>query len=53
MRLNDCLSCANHVLYENGYVMCNYHRVEEQRMTGIKDKDVIYVINCPKRDERK
>lgn len=47
MKLDECKSCKNHVLHENGYVMCNYHNVEEQRTTDNSKKDGIYIINCP------
>ena len=53
MKLKDRLLCANHVLYERGFVMCNYYKVEEQRMTEKKDEDVIYIINCPKEVEKR
>ncbi len=49
MPLEKCKSCTNHVSYQQGYVMCDYHKVHEQRITGKKDKDMIYIVNCPKR----
>ena len=47
MKLNECKSCTNHVLYENGYLMCNYNTVEEQRVTDNSEKKGVYVVNCP------
>jgi len=53
MKLSKCLSCEKHVLYERGYVICNFYKVEEQRMTEKKDEDVIYIVNCPKEVEKR
>jgi hypothetical protein len=55
MDIKVCKCCVNHVLYENGYVICDYSyhmshnwNLPEQRVTGKGADDGIYVINCPK-----
>ncbi len=49
MPLEKCKTCKNHVSYQQGYVMCDFYKVQEQRITGKKEKDVIYIVNCPMR----
>jgi hypothetical protein len=49
MPLEKCKTCKNHIMYEQGYVMCDFHKIQEQRMTEKKNKDMIYIVNCPKR----
>ncbi len=47
MPLEKCKACKNHISYQQGYVMCDYHKFQEQRITEKKEKDIIYVVNCP------
>jgi len=49
MTLKKCKACKNHISYQQGYMLCDYHKVQEQRMTEKREKDVIYIVNCPKR----
>ena len=47
MPLEKCKACKNHISYQQGYVMCDYHKFQEQRITEKKEKDIIYVVIVP------
>lgn len=49
MTLEKCKACKNHILYQQGFVMCDFYKIQEQRITGMKGKDLVYIVNCPKR----
>jgi hypothetical protein len=51
MKIDKCQTCKNHVLYQNGYVICNYFNIQEQRVTGKKDDGTIYIVHCPIEEE--
>jgi hypothetical protein len=50
MKIDDCKTCKNHVMYQNGYVICNYWNMQEQRVTGTRD-GMTYLIACPREEE--
>jgi hypothetical protein len=50
MTIDDCMKCVNHVLYQNGYVICNFFKTREQRVTGTKEDGIIYIVHCPKEE---
>jgi hypothetical protein len=47
--IEKCQVCKNHVLYQNGYVICDYYKVQEQRIIGKTGKDILCIVNCPKK----
>jgi len=52
--LEKCRACKSHVSYQNGSVIYGYYKVQEERTTGKTDKDIVHIINCPKKvDERR
>lgn len=50
MKIDDCKTCKNHVMYRNGYVICNYWNMQEQRVTGNRG-DNIYIVACPQEED--
>ncbi len=47
MKIDDCVKCENHVLYQNGYVICTYYTMREQRITGAGESGTTYIVHCP------
>ncbi len=53
MVIADCMICKNHLSYQNGYVLCNYWKTQEQRVTGKKADGRIYIVACPSEEDTK
>lgn len=49
MKIDDCKNCKNHVLFKNGYVICNYYNMQEQRVTKTRE-GVIFLVACPREE---
>jgi hypothetical protein len=53
MKIDDCVTCKNHVSYQYGYVLCNYWHMQEQRVTGKKESGTVYIVACPQEENGK
>lgn len=36
-------------MYQNGYVICNYYNMQEQRVTGTRES-MTYLVACPREE---
>jgi hypothetical protein len=50
MKIDDCQTCKNHISYQNGYVLCNYWKMQEQRVTGKREGGITYIVACPREE---
>lgn len=53
MLIDECKLCKNHILFQHGYVICNYWKMKEQRVTGKKGDNCIYIVECPSENDPK
>lgn len=53
MTIDECKSCKNHVLFKDGYVLCNYFDKVEQRVAGAGEDHIIRILSCPKEEAAK
>lgn len=51
--LDKCKQCESHILYRDGFVLCKFHNITEQRTTTTGDNNIIYIIACPGEEEVK
>jgi hypothetical protein len=51
MLLENCKSCDNYSYCGNGFVICHYYNMEEQRITRTGVNNSVYIISCPREDE--
>ncbi|HOT44270.1 MAG TPA: hypothetical protein PLM53_06500 [Spirochaetota bacterium] len=53
MKIDDCMTCKNHISYQNGYVICNFWKMQEQRVTGSREGGPTYIVACPREENRR
>ncbi len=53
MTLEKCKQCGSHILYRDGFVLCGFHNITEQRTTATDENNVTYLIACPGEEEVK
>jgi len=53
MTIEECKSCKNHVLFKDGYVLCNFWEKAEQRIASVGDDHVSRILSCPREEESK
>ncbi|TAL29999.1 MAG: hypothetical protein EPN93_20485 [Spirochaetes bacterium] len=51
MTLEDCTLCEKHGYSGNGFVICKYYNMNEQRITGTGVNNAVNIISCPKEDD--
>ncbi len=51
MTLEDCKSCNSHVLYRDGYIICDFWKMNEQRITNHGKSNSITIVSCPRENE--
>jgi hypothetical protein len=51
MLLENCKTCDKHSYCGNGFVICSFFNMEEQRITRTGANNAVYIISCPREDE--
>ncbi|TAL37079.1 MAG: hypothetical protein EPN93_06535 [Spirochaetes bacterium] len=51
MTLDDCKNCDKHDYSGNGFVICKYWNMNEQRITSSGKNDVVYIVSCPREND--
>ncbi|TAL33204.1 MAG: hypothetical protein EPN93_14315 [Spirochaetes bacterium] len=51
MTLEDCKTCEKHSYHGNGFVICHYWNMNEQRITRTGEANIVHIISCPKESD--
>lgn len=51
MMIDNCVTCDKHGYRGNGFVICRYYGMAEQRITRTGMNNVEHIISCPLEDD--
>ncbi len=51
MLIDDCKACDKHNSHGNGFVICTYWNMNEQRITRTEANNKIVIISCPREND--